>query len=195
MRSKFFFVLVLITLSSIGLATGRYHRALNHPAMERVDGNPDPLIAEFSDYKKWTLVNPVPELMEARAAFDCARVLGRDEGSPHLNKYISVYVNEVGRAAMLTQRTPRFPPGSMIVKEKLSSKTSITPELLTAMVKREQGYNPESGNWEYVVLNGTASAIMERGKLTNCQSCHAAYTRSDFVTRTYLPRELMLKLK
>ena len=195
MRPKFLFALVFVIFCSAGLAAVGYHSALKQPASEKVDGNPDRLLVKFSDYRKWTLVNPVPELMDARAALDCAVAFSRNDASPHLNKYISVYVNEAGRAAMMTQLTPKFPPGSIIVKEKLSSKTSATPELLTAMVKHEQGYDPESGDWEYVVLNGTADAITERGKLTNCQSCHLRYRRSDFVTRTYLPREVVTELR
>jgi hypothetical protein len=178
-----------------GLAVAGYHRTVKQPVPEKVDVAPDPLLIEFSEYKKWTLVNPVPELMALQAAQDCVLIPGRKEGSPHLNKYISVYVNETGRAAMMTQLTPRFPTGSMIVKEKLSVRSSSTPELLTAMVKREPGYNPESGDWEFVVLSGKADSITGRGKLTNCQACHLAYQRSDFVTRTYLPHAIREKLK
>jgi hypothetical protein len=192
MRSK---PLLLVMLVGVGLVAAGYHRTVKQPVPEKVDVAPDPLLIEFSEYKKWTLVNPVPELMALQAAQDCVLVLGRKEGSPHLNKYISVYVNDTGRAAMMTQLRPRFPAGSMIVKEKLSSEKSTTPELLTAMVKREPGYNPESGDWEFVVLSGKADAITGRGKLTNCQACHLAYQRSDFVTRTYLPHAIREKLK
>jgi hypothetical protein len=90
---------------------------------------------------------------------------GRQEPSPHLHKYISVFVNPVGREQMMTKQTPEFPVGSMIVKEKLATADSTTPELLTAMIKRAPGYNPEGGDWEYLVLDGTASKIVERGKL------------------------------
>jgi len=195
MHRKLPIVLVLGSLCSLGLAAISYHRSPPQPAVESGEAKRDPLVAKFSDYRKWILVNPVPELMELAAAIDCVRIPGRDESSPHLNKYISVYVNETGRDAMMTQRTPRFPPGSLIVKEKLSSKTSTEPEILTAMVKHEQGYNPESGDWEYLVLNGNASAILEQGKLARCQSCHLAYRSSDFITRTYLPREVRQRLR
>ena len=195
MRPKFLFALVLVTCCSVGLAAAGYLWTLNHPPSDKAAGRWDPLLVKVSEYKKWTLVNPVPDLMEPAAAIDCVRVPGREIGSPHLNKYISVYVNETGRAAMMSQLRPQFPTGSMIVKEKLSSKTSTTPELLTAMVKRDAGYNPESGDWEYMVLNDTAETITERGKLTSCQTCHHLYQKSDFVTRTYLPREVLDKLK
>lgn len=195
MRKGLLFLLIFVCACLVGMAVGRYNRTVKQPVSESVVVVPDPLLLEFSKYKKWTLVNPVPELMAPQAAQDCVLILGRKEGSPHLNKYISVYVNDTGRAAMMTQLTPRFPAGSMIVKEKLSDRSSSTPELLTAMVKREPGYNPESGDWEFVVLSGKADAITGRGKLTNCQACHLAYQRSDFVTRTYLPPAVREKLK
>lgn len=195
MRSRLLFILVLVPCCSIGLVAARYFRSINQPISEKAIVTRDPLLASFSDYKKWKLVNPVPELMEPAAAMDCFRVPGRELGSPHLHKYISVYVNDAGSEAMMKQLNPRFPVGSMIVKEKLGSKTSTTPEILTAMIKREQGYNPASGDWEFVVLSGAADAIVERGKLTSCQTCHLSYRRSDFVTRTYLPDTVIKKLK
>jgi len=156
---------------------------------------PDRDLESIAKYKQWTLVNPTPELMEPLPANSCARIPGRDAGSPHLHKYISVYVNPVGTEAMMTQRRPKFPVGSIVVKEKLPTADSDKPELLTAMIKREDGYNPDSGNWEYLVLDGAASAIDERGKLARCAACHVSYEANDFITRTYLPTSVRQKLK
>ena len=148
-------------------------------------------LASLAKYRQWTLVNPTPQLMEPVAATSCAIISGRQEPSPHLNKYVSVFVNPVGREEMMTKQRPKFPIGSMIVKEKLGSADSTTPEVLTAMIKRGPGYNPESGDWEYLVLDGAASKIIEQGKLTQCSGCHRAYQYSDFVTRTYLPQTVL----
>jgi len=156
---------------------------------------PDGDLANLAQYRQWTLVNPTPQLMEPVAANLCARAIGREEGSPHLHKYISVFVNSVGREQMMTKQNPKYPVGSMIVKEKLATAESTTPELLTAMIKREAGYNPDGGDWEYLVLDGTASEIVERGKLTRCSSCHQPYQHRDFVTRTYLPEKVSRELK
>lgn len=155
---------------------------------------PESDLANLAKYRQWTLVNPTPQLMEPLAAISCAIIPGRDGSSPHLNKYISVFVNPVGREAMMTKQSPKFPIGSMIVKEKLGSVDSTTPEVLTAMIKREPGYNPENGDWEYLVLDGAASKIVEQGKLTRCSGCHRSYEHSDFVTRTYLPQTVLSNL-
>lgn len=156
---------------------------------------PEPDLASLSNYRQWTLVNPTPQLMEPASAESCAIIFGRQKDSPHLNKYVSVFVNPVGSQEMMTKLDPKFPIGSMIVKEKLGSADSTKPEVLTAMIKRGPGYNPEGGDWEYLVLDGAASKIVERGKLTRCSGCHRPYESTDFVTRTYLPRTVSSQLK
>ena len=156
---------------------------------------PESDLAGLAKYRQWTLVNPTPQFMAPASAESCAILPGRQEPSPHLNKYVSVFVNSVGREAMMTRQRPKFPVGSMIVKEKLGSPDSTSPEVLTAMIKREPGYNPESGDWEFLVLDGAASKVIERGKLTRCSGCHQPYERTDFVTRTYLPETTLRELK
>lgn len=156
---------------------------------------PESDLPSLAKYRQWTLVNPTPQLMKPASAMDCAIIPGRQEPSPHLHKYVSVFVNPVGREEMMTRQSPKFPIGSMIVKEKLGSADSTTPEMLTAMIKRGPGYNPDTGDWEYLVLDGAASKIIEQGKLTRCSGCHSSYQHSDFVTRTYLPREVRSNLK
>jgi len=149
-------------------------------------------LSVLAKYRTWTLVNPAPVKMEPHVSVLCAAVMPEN---PHRDKFISVYVNEIGKQAMLMQAYPNFPQGSMIVKEKLGSADSQSPELLTAMIKREKGYNPESGDWEYLVLDGTASHLTKRGRLVNCSGCHLAYKTTDYVTRTYLSDEVRRRLK
>jgi hypothetical protein len=158
-------------------------------------------VKEIEGYKNWTKVNSVPQLMPERVAAACAMVItsggvvvdGRD--NPHRGKYFTVYVNDVGRTAMLNQEHPKFPEGSIIVKEKLTTKDSPTPELLTVMIKQQKGFNPESGDWEYMVLDGTGAKMEGRGNLQNCQACHIANQKSDYIFRTYLSNEVRSNLK
>lgn len=93
----------------------------------------------LAKYRQWTLVNPEPQLMAPASAISCAIQPGRDGSSPHINKYVSVFVNPVGREQMMTRRSPKFPVGTMIVKEKHGSLDSTRPEVLTAMIKRGPG--------------------------------------------------------
>lgn len=154
---------------------------------------PDATDKLIAGYKQWTRVNPFPMKISVRASLDCA--IASPPPGPHGEKYITVYVNEIGRPAMMEEKKPNFPQGSVIVKEKLTTPESTTPELLTVMLKRERGYNPESGDWEYMVFDGTGASVQERGKLENCQSCHTLLKETDYISRKYLPYDVESKFK
>ena len=141
------------------------------------------LLAEIGKYRKWKLVNPTPVMMNPRAATACAIAF---PVNPHESAWASVYVNPKGASAMMAESHPAFPEGSIIVKEKFYREDSKDPVVLTVMIKREKGYNPESRDWEYVVLDGPATKIAERGKLSRCNECHEKYEDTDFVTMRYL---------
>jgi hypothetical protein len=152
----------------------------------------------IKDYRQWTRVNPVPAVFHSRIAVMCAPAtqhIQMEAGNPHRDKFITVYVNETGTEAMMQDRRPHFPQGSVIVKEKLPSKDSSSPELLTVMLKREAGYNRENGDWEYIALDGAGKEVQERGRLQNCQACHQMAKDSDYVYRNYLPPDVRTKLK
>lgn len=166
-------------------------------------GGPKPLAgAELvAGYRDWTRVNPQPSVFHLRRITDCALPTTEEEAfmasadNPHLEKFVTVFVNDAGRRAMLEELRPRFPAGSLVVKEKLTARDSSEPELLTAMYKREAGYDPEGGDWEYMVLDGRGREVRARGRLESCRACHQAVADTDFVSRNYLPRDLRLKLK
>ena len=96
---------------------------------------------------------------------------------------------------MMNDKHPKFPQGSVIVKEKLPNKDSSSPELLTVMIKREAGFNAENGDWEYMALDGTGKQVQARGRLEKCQACHTLAKDNDFVYRNYLPSEIWEKLR
>jgi hypothetical protein len=150
-------------------------------------------------YKQWTRVNPVPAVFHSQISIQCAAPTATQSkmevDNPHRDKFITVYVNEIGTHAMMQEKAPRFPPGSVIVKEKLASKNSFAPELLTVMTKREPGYNPENGDWEYIALDGSGKSVHARGRLERCQACHMMIKATDYVSRNYLPYEVWEKLK
>ena len=138
-------------------------------------------------YRSWARVNPTPVQMQPAASALCIPPSPDQEPSPHLRKYVTVYVSALGKEAMLRQAKPQFPAGTVIVKEKLARAGSKTPELLTAMVKRTAGYAPGSGDWEYLTLDGSGARVTARGNLETCRSCHARPPAllSDHVFRAY----------
>ena len=156
----------------------------------------------IAGYKNWTLVNREPHRVSSQLSFQCAppsaRQLTMEKQNPHLNKSVLVYVNDIGKAAMLEQKVPVFPEGSVIVKEKWVSSVQINPalpELLTVMRKRDDGYDPDKGNWEYIVFDGAGQTLQADGKLENCQGCHIQHRATDYVTRVYLPASVLEKLR
>jgi len=96
---------------------------------------------------------------------------------------------------MLAEKKPRFPEGAIIVKERLPLKKSSASEWLLAMVKREEGFNPAAGDWEFFVLRTPEKVVIERGRIENCQACHARAKETDFVFRHYLTRQAQDKLR
>jgi len=69
---------------------------------------------EVAHYQKWTRVNPKPVIFHAAPAEQCAPASLGQLPNLHRDKYITVYVNKVGRQAMLTQEKPVFPQGSVV---------------------------------------------------------------------------------
>lgn len=153
------------------------------------------LHAEILKYKTWTVVNSEPVKLAPMVAAMCAEVRGRSE-TPHKDSYIRVYVNEMGQEAMLTAKNPRFPVGTIVLKEKFSQKQSQTPEFFTIMLKREAGYNPRGGDWQYLIMGAAKARIEKPADIERCQSCHSAWAeRSDFISRTYLSPQQNQKLR
>jgi len=106
-----------------------------------------------------------------------------------------VYVNDIARQAMLTRQRPSFPVGSVIVREKLRTETSTTPSLLSVMIKREKGFSPGSGDWEFIVSDLAEGQLQQRQLKIDCMSCHGKQNEDDYVFRTYLPDEARQKLR
>jgi hypothetical protein len=123
-----------------------------------------------------------PAAAAACAAQAAARI------DPHLtpDSYADVYVNPTGREAMFTSGPVIFPAGTIIVKEKRHAPDDSDPELLTVMLKRSRGYNPQTGDWDFAVLDGKAATVQAQGKLENCMHCHKATAASDYVFRPYV---------
>lgn len=157
-------------------------------------------VPEIDGYRNWKKINSVPQLMPYRVAMSCAILTSPETGErlssgPHAGVHFNVYVNSIGQKAMLEERSPVFPAGSVIVKEKLASKASIDPQLLTVMIKHEKGYNERSGDWEYMVTDGTGTKVQGRGMIENCQACHIGEKKTDYIFRTYLEEPTRKNLK
>jgi Cytochrome P460 len=157
-------------------------------------------LSEIKDYKTWTKVNDKPQLVVSQLAGLCRspspEETEMDAKDVHNDKYINVFVNSLGKTEMMTKKRPQFPKGTVIIKEKLTTAESTSPELLTVMIKRKKGFNPDNGDWEYMTVNGEVTKVMAKGKLENCMACHAGEKSTDYVSRRYyFPDKIAEKLK
>jgi hypothetical protein len=90
---------------------------------------------------------------------------------------------------MVQATNPKFPIGSIIVREKLPTEDSAAPELLSVMIKRKKGFNQGEGDWEFIVLDNKSGKARMLKKSVDCLSCHGKQRESDFVFRTYLTED------
>ena len=140
------------------------------------------------DYANWTKANVVPIRLSTSLDMLCRGISnderkGYQKTAIHFDRYMTVYVNPTGEKAM--QKGGVFPVGSIIVKEKRDSKTGPVV-LSTVMIKREKGYNPACGDWQFAALNSDATKTDGDGKLDSCMKCHKDQSKKDFVYRTYV---------
>jgi hypothetical protein len=77
--------------------------------------------------------------------------------------------------------------------EKQTELPQHDPELFTVMLKREAGYHPECGDWEFMVVSGDAKQVLARGKLDSCVACHKDHKQTDFVTQLYPEKKAATK--
>lgn len=152
-------------------------------------------------YRSWKKVNTKPHIVTSRIAMMCRaptkEEIEAEATDPHLEelgkqpgglraRYVTVYANPPAEQAMLHQKHPVYPVGSLIVKERLPHPDSKTPELITVMHKREKGYNPGHGDWEFLTLDSAAKQITAQGRLQKCEACHAEWKKTDYTSRAYL---------
>ncbi|MEM1227218.1 MAG: cytochrome P460 family protein [Planctomycetota bacterium] len=79
-----------------------------------------------------------------------------------------------------------YPVGALIVKTKFPKNHPKRIEIYTVMRKMHSGYDVENGDWEYSVIDGRTRRLQSRGRIDSCIECHAAYSKTDYVTRAYI---------
>jgi hypothetical protein len=110
----------------------------------------------------------------------------KNQNNVHQLIFGAVYLNDIALATLPEGRPLNYPEGAVIVREKLKTEAS-TPEVLTAMIKRKKGFNPEANDWEFLLISGDATKIRKREKIGACLSCHESVNGKDFVFDNYLP--------
>ncbi len=107
------------------------------------------------------------------------------KSSIHGDRYCDVFVSDDAKEP-IQNAGKTYPVGSVIIKAKYPDDKRGNIELFTVMRKREAGYFPDHGDWEFTVVDGEAKRVLSRGRIESCTDCHDGYQNTDFVTRVYL---------
>jgi len=84
---------------------------------------------------------------------------------------VDVYANEAGKSAA-TSTSGEVPVGARLVKEHFErTGDGVQPGPLMMIEKMEHGYDPDHGDWAYVVVNSTGTQV-QNGRVEACVGCH-----------------------
>ena len=126
----------------------------------------------------WILCRP-PTLEEARALKEEEKLHG-----PHAGYSIVVRVSPEAVAAF--RAGDRLPLGAVVIKEKYADRQASGPlREYAVMVKRDPGYDPAGGDWEYAYVTLAPKRAVKRGRLAACAGCHASARQRDFLFGSY----------
>ena len=105
--------------------------------------------------------------------------------APHSAFAIHIYATP-GSEDHILRRRADYPEGTVVLKQKLTQ-TNET-ELFTGMLKREAGYNPGCGDWEFFVLSDQAQ-LLARGRIESCMNCHQDYADRGYLSLAWQTEE------
>lgn len=107
------------------------------------------------------------------------------ESADHKFHFGVIYANDLAKMEFDKEK-PLFPIGAIIVREKNETETSKMPVSVIAMVKREIGFSPKTGDWEFFTFNGADLNLQKRETKGDCANCHIQAEKTDWVFRDYL---------
>ena len=140
-----------------------------------------------------------------------SRLTGFEFSGLHWNMFVVIYVNKDSKIYKHNyfehlrvyiesdddedEVEPNFKPfsvGTVFLKENFSFHEGKPdqPMTLTGMIKREQGYDPKGGDWEYFQSDAKGNIIM-KGSTKNgqikrvCSDCHSNMEDRDYIFSTY----------
>jgi hypothetical protein len=152
-------------------------------------GDDDKFLAMVQKYEELHRVTEKPFKMHPeiilRCTFEQTDKPHPFDSSVHADRYCDVYVSEGAKQPILSG-DKSYPVGSIIIKAKYPNDQRERVELFTIMRKKEEGYFPEHGDWEFSVVDGKAQRVLSRGRSESCIDCHDFYGHSGFVSREYL---------
>jgi hypothetical protein len=142
--------------------------------------------SEGIDYGSWSAVTPQPIRVPKEAFYRCSATPDQIARGPHFAPAVKVYANPTALSALQSTATWAMPVGSVVVKEKWWDEKASQPSAYAAMFKRDAGYDPDNGDWEYLFAQLDGGRKVQRGRIQNCIACHQGAAPQDYLFRTYL---------
>lgn len=128
--------------------------------------------ARWADFKTWTKVTDLEPSTGNPTGFHGNQHMG-DEG------YRDVYVNDIGKDALMGSAPYNFPAGTVIVKEQFANKANWEAgrkAAVTVSVKATASDTVAKDNWIWAdSYKGTA------GESAFCSGCHTIAAKDDYV--------------
>jgi mono/diheme cytochrome c family protein len=105
----------------------------------------------------------------------------REKHGPHTAHYIQVYGNPIAIETFGKGQGRLFPPGTVIVKEKLMASPQGMVAGVAFMMKRGTPQFASTGGWEFAYYPRSG----ESASLQACAACHRSAASKDFVFGQY----------
>ena len=106
------------------------------------------------------------------------------------NAYVEIFLNEKAVDSYVEVK-PVFPVGPEVFKPLYSDPQGDRFARLVIMVKMEEGYDSEHGDWWYGVYDESGTEMAYEGRIPECINCHAMAKETDYL----FSRSVMKKLK
>ena len=105
------------------------------------------------------------------------------------NAYVEILLNETAVDAYIEVKSV-FPVGSEVFKPLYADIEGKEFARLVIMVKMEEGYDSENGDWWYGVYDKSGMEMAYEGRIPECIRCHAMAKETDYL----FARSVMKKL-
>lgn len=127
----------------------------------------------------------VPTSFTRFAELERLTVVSRAPSTHPLGTYSATTLVDEKAAGYGKQGRAPMAPGALVVQA-LSREAKGPAELFYVMERREPGYFPQGGDWEYSVVS-SQGALKASGKLPLCARCHAEAVREHLFEQVVAP--------
>lgn len=96
------------------------------------------------------------------------------------NAYIEIYLNDIAKDAYINVE-PVFKEGAKVFKPLYADPQGKEFARLVIMVKMQEGYDSENGDWWYGVYDESGTKMWYEGRIPECIACHAMAKETDYM--------------